>query len=279
MSNEEQIRHWNTVAGPRWLALQSRLDEQLDPLGLAAMEGLGALDRQRVLDVGCGCGSTSLALADRVGPGGDVTGVDISAPMLSRARERAAGRVNVRFVEADAQRHVFHERSLDTVFSRFGVMFFDDPAGAFENLARALTPGGRLGFVCWRAMRENQWVRVPMEAALKHISPPPPAAPDAPGPFSLADRDRLDALLKGAGFADVSIVAYDAPLRFGGAGDFDATVDFATQIGPTATMLRDVEPATVERVKGSLRDALSAHRTAEGVLLDGAMWHVYARRA
>ena len=201
--NADQIRHWNELNGARWAALQGRLDAQLDPIGLAAMERLVLAPGARVLDVGCGCGSTTLELARRVGPGGSVTGVDISAPLLARAVERAGdGAVaNARFVQADAQTFALEEGAYDAVFSRFGVMFFADPVAAFANLRRALAPGGALAFVCWRDAKENARVTVPMKAARPFLEAPAPPVPGAPAPFSLADRARLEAVLTAAGDA------------------------------------------------------------------------------
>src|SRR5262249_6517301 len=148
---------------------------------------------ERVLDVGCGTGQTSIELARRAGPGGAVTGIDISAPMLARARARAAdaGARTVTFLDADAQTHRFDPASLDVCFSRFGIMFFAAPDAAFANLRSALRPAGRLAFVCWQSMRDNPWMLVPLMAAAAHITLPPPPAPDAPGPFSFADADRV----------------------------------------------------------------------------------------
>lgn len=279
--NAEQIRYWNEVSGPQWLAQQERLDAQLDPVGLAVMDRLSLVSEARVLDVGCGCGSTTITLGRRVGREGSVTGVDVSAPMLARATERAAaaGLDRVDFVNADAQTRRFEEGSFDAIYSRFGVMFFDDPTAAFTNLGRALRPEGSMVFVCWRTPRENLWVSVPMEAARPFFEQPA-AAPDpfAPGPFAYADRERLHGILQGAGFARVSIEPYDAPLRLGGGVDLDATVDFATKIGPTAALLRERGGDRLHEVRAALREALSPYVTEAGVSLGAAMWVVRAGR-
>jgi ubiquinone/menaquinone biosynthesis C-methylase UbiE len=140
MNNTDQIANWNERSGPRWVAMQRLLDAQLAPFGDAALARLPLAAGMRVLDVGCGCGDTTLRLADAVGPAGLALGVDVSAPMLARARERSAGRADVAFVEADAQTHAFEGR-FDALYSRFGVMFFDDPAAAFARLHAALVPG------------------------------------------------------------------------------------------------------------------------------------------
>lgn len=278
--NAEQIRHWNEINGPRWAALQGRLDAQLDPVGLSAMERLTLPSDARVLDVGCGCGSTTIELAQRLATSGAVTGVDISGPLLARAIERAADAAiaNVRFVQADAQTFAFEEGSFDAVFSRFGVMFFADPVAAFANLRRALKPRGVITFVCWRNAKENAWVTVPMMAALPFLEAPTPPAPGTPGPFSLADRERLTSVLSAAGFADISIEADNPKLLLGGGSDLDATVDFALQIGPTAALLREQSVERVDEVRAAVRAALAPYQTADGIALGAAIWIVRAAR-
>ncbi|MDF2901645.1 MAG: SAM-dependent methyltransferase, partial [Phenylobacterium sp.] len=191
-ANADQIAYWNNAAGETWAALQDRLDRQIEPLGLRAIEAGAPQPGERVLDIGCGCGQTSFELARRVGPSGRVLGVDISAPMLEVARQRAAGAAaNVSFIEADAQTHAFQNGGFDLAISRFGVMFFDDPTAAFRNIGAALRPGGRLSFVCWRPMLENAWMATPLFAAMPLLPPLPPPDPAAPGPFAFADPERV----------------------------------------------------------------------------------------
>ncbi len=195
--NLEQIRYWNELAGPKWVASEAMLDGQIAPLGSKAIERARLAAGERVLDVGCGCGQTSLQLADKVGPRGSVTGIDLSAPMLERAQARAAGLglANVRFLNADAQTTPLGSAAFDLIFSRFGVMFFADPTAAFANLRASLAPGGRVSFVCWQELKLNPWMRVPLLAAAQHIPLPAPAAPDAPGPFSFAAPARVRGIL------------------------------------------------------------------------------------
>ncbi len=278
--NAEMIRHWNEVNGPRWVAFQRRLDAQLDPVGLCTMERLPLASCTRALDVGCGCGSTTIELAQRLSGAGSVTGVDISAPFLARAAERAteAGVTNVRFVQADAQTYAFEAESFDAAYSRFGVMFFEDPAAAFANVRRALKPGGALAFVCWRSPQENAWVTVPMKAALPFLEAPTPPAPGTPGPFSLADRERLTAVLTAAGFTDIAIEADDPKLLLGGGSDLDSTVDFALQIGPTAALLREQSIERVDEVRAAVRAALAPYQSDAGITLGAAVWIVRAKR-
>src|SRR5262245_36853821 len=196
-ANQEQIRYWNEQAGPRWVKRQQQLDVQINQIGLAAMQRASIKPGEDVLDVGCGCGQTALELAERVGPQGLVTGIDISQPMLARARERQreVGMQNIEFLNADAQTYTFGRERFDLAFSRFGVMFFDNPSAAFGNICTALRPNGRLCFLCWQALEKNDWARIPLMAATQHVQPPTPPTPGAPGPFAFADPDRVRHIL------------------------------------------------------------------------------------
>lgn len=277
--NADQITYWNQQAGPTWVAVQSLIDQQIRPLGLVAMERAELRPGARVLDVGCGCGDTTIEVARRVAPDGEVLGVDISAPMLTRAGQqaRAAG-VAARFELADAQTTRFEEGRFDTLFSRFGVMFFADPAAAFANLHRALRAGGRLAFACWQGMADNPWMVVPMAAALPLLPPQPPPVPRAPGPFAFAEADYVRDLLTQAGFADVALESVRTTLTIGGGQDLDATVDFVLRMGPTARALRDADdPELVPEVAAAVREALAPYATADGVRMDSASWIVTAR--
>jgi len=278
--NAEQITYWNETAGPKWVALEELLDGQIQPLGAAVMDAVGVGTGERVLDVGCGTGQTTIELARRVGASGGVIGADISAPMLARARERArdAGARHVEFANADAQTHRFEPGSVDVVFSRFGVMFFADPAGAFANLCSVLRPAGRLGFVCWQALPDNPWVAVPLMAVAQHMTLPVPTSPHAPGPFALADPDRVRGILEGAGFVDVGLADHRTTLTVGGSGSLDRTVEFLLQMGPSAAAVREADPALRARLAVAVREAIAPYHGAEGVRMGGAVWIVTALR-
>jgi SAM-dependent methyltransferase len=276
--NAEQVKYWNET-GEKWVRFQARIDAQIGPLGRRAMERAALQPGERVLDVGCGCGETSLELARRVGPDGRVVGVDISAPMLARATEAAAqaGARNVTFVEADAQVHPFTPGSFDAVFSRFGVMFFIDPARAFANLRAALRPGGRLAFVCWQELPKNPWLFVALAAAVPYLPDLQPPPPGAPGPFALADPGRLRGILEAAGFRGVDLLDVQEELTLGGGGDLDDAVSFITEgVGPTSAAVRDLQPAVRVKVLGAVRDALAPYATTGGVRLGSAAWIVTA---
>jgi SAM-dependent methyltransferase len=259
--------------------MERALDAQLEPFGAAVASALAIAPGERVLDVGCGGGATSLMLAVRARPG-QVVGVDISSPLVVRARARAAGVTNLRFELADAQTFAFPVAAYDAAFSRFGVMFFADPVAAFANLLLALRPGGRLGFVCWRAPHENPSFTVPFQAALPHIPEvPPPLDPNAPGPFAFADESRIRSILQRAGYAGVDVARHDTELAFAGASDLEAAVDLALHVGQLSRVLVGQPDATIARVRDAVRDAFRPHHGPRGVTFPSSTWIVTARRA
>lgn len=271
--NAGQIAYWNDTAGKVWADVQGPLDRQLKPLGRAAMAALKPKAGERILDIGCGAGETTVELAERVAPGGTVTGVDISRPLLEVARRRG-GAEGVTFVEADAQTQAFEPASFDAAFSRFGVMFFADPTAAFVNIRKALKPGGRMAFICWRPPIENPIIVLPMMAAAPLLpEQPPPPEPGAPGPFAFADPDRVRGILTDAGFEEIVIAKHDEKI---GGGNLDTALDLALRIGPLGSMLRE-QPELAPRVTEAVRTALAQHDGPDGVKLDSATWLVTAR--
>jgi SAM-dependent methyltransferase len=268
------------VSGPKWIRFEEAIDRQLAPYGIAAIEAAGLRAAERVIDVGCGCGGTTIEIARRVGPAGSALGVDLSAMMLERARERArtAGVPNVRFENLDAQTHDFAPATLDLVYSRFGVMFFTDPRAAFANLLAALRPGGRLSFVCWQGLERNPWMAIPLMAAAAHIELPPRPGPEAPGPFSLGDPERVRRILAGAGFDAIALEDREESLTVGGGGGLDEAVEFLLQMGPTGAALREAAPEVIPRVREAVREVLEPFATPSGVTMASAVWLVDARR-
>ncbi|WP_429586632.1 class I SAM-dependent methyltransferase [Paraburkholderia youngii] len=278
--NAYQVADWNGQSGERWVANQARLDAMVAVFGQAAIEAAAPAAGERVLDVGCGAGASSLALAARVGAGGQVLGVDISAPLISRARALAPQDTPVLYQVADASSAELPEGAFDMLFSRFGVMFFDDPTAAFAHMRRALRPGGRVAFVCWRGAAENDWVRLPM-GAIKGILPPSaPPDPEAPGPFSFGDRGRVSRILTAAGFADIAIAPFDASVPFGEGGTRDAAIDDAVkmtlEVGPLSRALADQPDDIRARASAAVRAAFAGLPGERSVMIDGAAWIVMA---
>lgn len=280
--NAEQIRYWNEVSGPKWVALHEMVNAQIAPLGHLTMDRARVARDERVLDIGCGCGATTLDLARRVAPSGHAVGIDISTPMLARAQSAAevAGVHNVRFENADVQTYPFPTAAYELLFSRFGVMFFSDPTAAFRNLLATLTPDGRLAFVCWRPLQDNPWMFVPMMAAAQHVQLPPPPAPHAPGPFAFADDGYLRSVLAAAGFVEITFEDVDEPLAVAGRASARAAAEFLMELGPTGTALReaDPDPAVRPRVLEAIRAAIEPYMTAEGIRMPAAARIVLARR-
>jgi SAM-dependent methyltransferase len=282
-TQNEVARAWKDESGSKWVRQQERTDAQLELLGLAVIEKLKPAARERVLDVGCGAGQTLMQLADLVGSQGSVVGVDVSAALLERARERvlAGGYRQVELVMNDAASARF-EQPFDILFSRFGVMFFDDPVAAFSNLRAALRPGGRLGFVCWQAAELNPWATVPLAAARK-IAPeqPPPALfePGRAGPFYFAEAAFIRRVLEGAKFEGLAIEPREFVGRLGGALTLDEAVDFVFEIGPTARFFAEADPALSPAIRSAVREALASFVTEDGVKVPMRAWIVTASNA
>lgn len=273
--NAEQIEAWNGATGVKWVRLQDRLDSLLAPFGHAILKAAAVKPGERVLDVGCGCGFTTLAAAEAAGVTGRILGVDISLPMVTRARERNAERgLAAAFSVADASVHDFAPGSFDLLLSRFGVMFFDAPAAAFANLHRALTKKGRLAFICWRAMPENPWLALPLRAALPLLPPLPATPPGAPGPFAFADDARVTSLLTEAGFTDIQLTPFDADLML---GPIDDALTQSLDLGPLTRLIADLPDDQRARIATVVRAELEKHITPQGVALGGATWIVTAR--
>ncbi|MEM7077025.1 MAG: class I SAM-dependent methyltransferase [Pseudomonadota bacterium] len=272
MSNEEQKAYWNGKAGDTWTDAQERMDAMLAPISAAVLEFAAPQAGERVIDVGCGCGETSLAMAAR---GAAVWGVDISERMLARAQERAAGLAEVAFSLSDAATQDY-TADHDLIFSRFGVMFFADPTAAFANLRTGLTPDGRMAFVCWQAPRDNPWVSVGGRIVQPYLAEPEtPPDPRAPGPFAFADADYLRAILTDAGFASVEIEPLGCELRLG--ADVEEALDMQAQVGPIARALAELDDEDLASVRAELGAELAQAQREDGIYLAAACWLVRAR--
>jgi SAM-dependent methyltransferase len=277
MTNEEQARYWDGGEAAHWLIHEEPYERMLAPFTghLLTSAAIGGADR--VIDIGCGTGSTTRA-AGRAAIEGEALGVDLSAAMLQRAARRAQqeGLANVRFAHGDAQAYPFTPGAGDVAVSRFGVMFFADPAAAFANIARGLRPGGRLVFVCWQNLADNEWVVVPGAAAARHVALPPPGDPAAPGPFSLGDRDRIATVLRAAALGDIAIEPIAEPLWMG--PDVAGAVAFLTSTGIWNSLFRDADPPTAARAGEAVWASLEPYATPDGLLLGSRAWLVTASR-
>ena len=264
-----------SVEHPRvrgWVEIRAPLEQQLAPLGRAAMAALRLVPGERVLDVGCGIGGTPGALAGAVGPSGAVVGFDLLADAVAVARGDPDLPANVSFLCGDAQTHGFSPGRFDAVFSRFGVMFFADPAAAFRNLGRALRPGGRLGFVCWRDLDENELDALPLRAAAPHL-PPELVGATAGAPWlSFSDADQIRAILGDAGFVDIEIARHDELV---GSGSLQAMVEVCSRVGALGAILRD-RPHLAPAATQALARALAARDGPAGPTLRAAVWIVSA---
>ena len=281
-SNAEQADDWDGEGGDYWAGHQDEFERLLEVFDPFLVEAANVRPDHLVLDVGCGTGATSRALA-RSASSGAVVGVDLSSGMLAMAADaaRRAELTNVEFLQADAQVHPFAVGSFDTVVSRLGCMFFGDPAAAFTNIARSMRPDGRIALLAWQPVAANVWLAALDRALEPDADPSTPARPPEqanpepepyePGPFSLADPSLISSLLLGAGFVDVAVQALEVPMNLGTPDQADAFL--------LSWMEEEIEEAGRERAVASLHRMVLEHETDAGVLLGSATWLVTARRA
>ena len=275
--NAAQAEYWRGAGGVRWSERQDYHDRVLRPVTDLLLEAAGALRGERVIDIGCGGGAMTAEIAARVAPNGEAVGLDISDVLLSLARRRAPAHLPIRFDHADAMVHELPPAGADLVVSRFGVMFFADPARAFANLRKGLRAGGRLTFACWREARLNAFMVVPLREALKHAPPLPATGPEDPGPFSFADEARVRRILGAAGFAEVRVTPHELVLDVALGEGLDAAVAAAISVGPTSRMLLDQSEAVRAAAAADIRAALAPHARGEAVPLKAAVWIIMAR--
>ncbi len=276
MDNIEQSALWNEAVGQAWVTHADHFDDTLLPFGNAVLGRLALRSGERVVDIGCGTGATTVAIASLVAPA-SVTGVDLSAPMLSEARARAhaGGITNIDFVLTDVQAQSAWADAFDVAFSRFGVMFFSDPAAAFTNIRRSLRAGGRVGFVCFQGPSENPFILVPVSAAGAHLELPPPPGPNDPSPFAFADPDRVTSILDAAGFTDVVIEPGPTEAVLGSADDLQVLATRVLEQNPTvAPTLAVASPDARAAAIDAATEALRAHTSGGKVVLAAATWIV-----
>jgi ubiquinone/menaquinone biosynthesis C-methylase UbiE len=274
--NADQIAYWNGPGGEHWTDRQQMQDILLEPVSNILIDRANAKAGERIVDVGCGCGATSLAFAQKVGPTGRVLGIDISAPMLARARQIAPAEMPVEFVLADATVYPFDQASFDLLVSRFGVMFFAQPALSFANLRKALRPSGRLAFACWREPRDNPWLMMPLQAVYKHAPKLPQLGPEDPGPFAFASEARVTRILSEAGFSGIKMERCDLSLDVAIGRGLDAAVESALEIGPASRALQDQPPDIRAAATHSIREVLAPFAKGQAVPLPGSIWLVTA---
>jgi SAM-dependent methyltransferase len=274
-------RYWNGSATAPWVTLQDRLDALLGPPGLVALRQANPKAGEHVLDIGCGCGATTLEFANLVGKSGRVFGVDISEQLLARARERVVemGFSQVTLTLADAGTYPFELENFDHIYSRLGIMFFGNPVAAFANLRSALKPSGQMTFLCCRTPAENTYISTAVQAArpLLPSDAMPIPGPEEPGMFSLADPARVQHILERAGFRDIKLQRHDESMRLAGPGGAVEAANFSFQFGPLTRVLNDAPPALKEAILGAIAEAYRRIEGPEGIVVQGAFWIVSAR--
>ncbi|MFF0156704.1 class I SAM-dependent methyltransferase [Streptomyces sp. NPDC005263] len=273
-TGDEQAARWSGPAGHAWVEAQGVLDEILEPFEDLLVEAVSVEPGERVLDVGCGTGGTTLTVAERLGPSGGCVGIDISEPMIAAARRRAEqADVPVSFVRADAQEHAFEPATFDAVMSRFGVMFFEDPVRAFSNLRRAATDEGRLRFITWRGPAENPFMTTAERAAAPFLPDLPARRPDEPGQFAFADPDRIQRVLTRGGWTGIDVRPVDVACAL----PEKELVGYFTRFGPVGAILPEVDEPTRARIIDTVRAAFDIYVQGAEVRFTAACWMVGAR--
>lgn len=277
--SEDQRTRWNGIDGEYWTSHQDRMDRTLAPV-MGPLLGFAApVPGSTAMDVGCGCGATTIELARAVGPVGRVFALDISEPMLALAKERLREFANATCMLGDAGDLPLQHLRAELMISRFGVMFFGDPVAAFSNLRTGLIPGGRLRFACWRPIHENPWMQIPLHAAYERVPRLPKPEPEEPGPYSFADTARVTRILTVAGFTAPSFTPLDIQMDLAAGGTLEDAVRQSTEMGPTKRALTDQPEDLLAAARESIRRALAPYASSEGVRLPAAIWLVAADRS
>ncbi|HXS79701.1 MAG TPA: class I SAM-dependent methyltransferase [Gammaproteobacteria bacterium] len=273
-ANAEQIALWNGAAGHGWVDAQESLDRVLEPFQHRIVEAVAARRPQSVLDVGCGTGSTTLAVSRLLAKRSTAVGVDISEPMIALARARAE-RENAppRFICTDAQTYAFEPASFDMIVSRFGTMFFDDSVRAFENLRRAAAKGAGLAVIVWRRAAENPFMTTAERAAAPFLPDMPARRPDEPGQFAFADRDRVHAILEKSGWSDIDIRPLDVECRL----PLAELTTYLSKVGPASRAIQGLDERSRARVIETVRAAFDPFVHGAEVRFVAACWTVSAR--
>lgn len=272
-ANPEQAKLWNGPGARSWIMAQTVLDQAFRGFETLLAETAVEANARAVLDIGCGTGATTRAIARALGPGSRTLGLDISAPMIARASELAEAEGSAsKFLAGDAQTHAFDPAAFDLIVSRFGVMFFSDPVAAFANLHRAAKPGGKLTMISWRSMTENPFMTVAERAAAPFLPDLPPRPASEPGQFAFADQHHVHGILEEAGWKDAASEAIDMPCAFP-----VASLDtYLSLMGPVGQMLARADAALQQQVIGAIRTAFDDYIEGPDIRFTGACWFTRA---
>ena len=278
--NKNQKDFWSGKGGDIWVERQNAMDTMLSPLGEAALNKLNFNEEENVLDIGCGCGHATLNIAKRIGPSGNVTGLDISEPMLKRAKESAVEMsiTNTSFRCVDVQTEDLGDQIYSAAFSRFGVMFFEDSIAAFKNINKSLISGGCLSFVCWQSPALNPWQSLFIQEVKKFTDLPSPP-PRSPGPFAFMESEYVSSILEESKFQDITIEGHEAEVNmFSGRSLSDSVKDYIS-INPVVTeMLKDSSENQITEITNSVIEAFSPYHSEKGRIFPSATWLVTAKK-
>jgi SAM-dependent methyltransferase len=274
LPNQAQLAMWNNIGGQTWADLQEMLDRLLQPFETLLIDAAVAAGGKSVLDVGCGAGSTTLALARALGPKSRCTGIDISAPLIAKATARAAveGATHVTFIKADAQTYGFSAASYDTVISRLGVMFFDDPEAAFANIRRAARPKAQLAFLAWRSRGENPFMTTAERAAAPIVKELATPADDGPGQFGFASRERVKGLLEASGWTAIEI----RPVDIACSVSVVELPTYVTRMGPYGRVRSTLDETVRATADSAVLAAFAPFVTGDQARFTSACWLVTA---
>lgn len=268
---DEQAALWNGAAGHGWVAVQDVLDRMFQPMADLLVQAVRDSAGTRVLDVGCGTGATTLAVAGAVADHGHCTGIDVSAPMIDAARRRAEQeRSAARFVCADAQRYPFPRAGFDTVISRIGVMFFDDPVAAFANLRSAARDGAALRFIVWRGPDENPFMTTAERAAAPLLPALPARVSAGPGQFAFADAGRIRSILEGGGWTGIEVRPVDLMCAF----PVSELERYVTSVGPLGRVYPQLDADARDAILAMVLPAFEPYMRGGEVRFTAACWMV-----
>ena len=274
--NKNQRDFWSGKGGDIWVERQNAMDTMLSPLGEAALNKLNLNEGENVLDIGCGCGHATLNIAKRISPDGQVTGLDISEPMLKRAKESAneMSISNASFNCVDVQTDDMGEEVYSAAFSRFGVMFFEDPVAAFCNINKSLITGASLSFVCWQSPALNPWQSLFIEAVKKYVDLPSPP-PRSPSPFAFMESEYVSSILEESNFQNIIIEGHEAEVNmFSGRSLSDSVKDYISINPVVSGMLKDSTEQEKTEIINSAIEAFSPYYSAKGLMFPSATWLV-----